>query len=294
MKNAVITGSSNGFGKLTALTLARKGYKVWATMRNADGKNLESKQELLTTARAEGLALEVLELDVTNEASVASAISTIAQTDGHIDVLVNNAGVMYVGITEAYSLEQVKDQFDVNFFGIIRTTKAVLPYMREAKNGLIINVSSLAGRLSFPYFGVYCASKYAVEAYSQSLRYELAPFGIEVSVNEPGPFGTGLLYSGPQEADSQALSGYGDFKEVPQAMLKNFEGFFATEEAPAPQLVADDIVKVVEMEKGSRPDRVVSGIDYGVRDYNDKVGPIQESLIKDSLQMGHLLKIADN
>lgn len=292
MKNVVITGSSNGFGKLTALTLARQGYKVWATMRNTDGKNKKSKDELLEVANDERLQLEVTDLDVTNERSVEQAIKQIVETDGKIDVLVNNAGVMFVGITEAYSMEQAKDQFDVNFFGIIRTTKAVLPHMRAEKNGLIINVSSLAGRLSFPYFGIYCASKYAVEAYSQSLRYEVAPFGIEVSVNEPGPFGTGLLYSGPQEADVAALEGYGDFKGVPGAMLKNFEGFFETDQAPDPQMVADDILSVIAADKGARPERVVSGIDYGVRDYNEKVYPIQESLIKDSLQMGHLLEVA--
>ena len=122
-------------------------------------------------------------MDVTIDASVQTAIEKIIAIDGSIDVLVNNAGVLYVGITEAYSLDQARAQFDVNFFGIIRVTNAVLPHMRKSKSGQIINVSSLAGRLSFPYFGIYCASKHAVEAYSQSLRYEVAPFGIEVSVN---------------------------------------------------------------------------------------------------------------
>ena len=293
MKNIVITGSSNGFGKLTALTMARKGHKVWATMRSANEKNLKAKEELLSIASAEGLKINVLELDVTIDASVQTAIEKIIAVDGSIDVLVNNAGVMYVGITEAYSLQQAQTQFDVNFFGIIRVTNAVLPHMRNAKSGQIINVSSLAGRLSFPYFGIYCASKHAVEAYSQSLRYEVAPFGIEVSVNEPGPFGTGLLFSGPQEANESVREGYGDFKDVPQAMLKNFEGFFETDEAPSPQLVADDIAKVIEAGAGNNADRVVSGIDYGVRDYNQLVAPIQENLVKEALQMPHLLEIAE-
>ena len=291
MKNVVITGSSNGFGNLTALTLARKGYKVWATMRNPEGKNAPKKEELLTIAKKENLSLEVIELDVLSDESVELAIKKVVDADGKIDTLVNNAGVMFVGITEAYSLDQAREQFDINFFGILRTTKAVLPHMRAAKNGLIINVSSLAGRLTFPYFGIYCASKHAVEAYSQALSYELAPFGIEVSVNEPGPFGTGLLFSGPKEDHSEVLAGYGDHKDVPMAMLKNFEGFFGSDQAPNPQLVADDIAKVIGTEKGSRPVRVVSGIDYGTLDYNEKVAPIQESLIKDSLQMPHLLSV---
>ncbi len=293
MKNVVITGTSSGFGRLTALTLARMGYKVWATMRNADSKNVDKRDELLEIANTENLQIKVQKLDVTSDDSVAHAIDKIIGEDGKIDNLVNNAGVMYVGITEAYSLDQAKDQFDINFFGVIRTTKAVLPHMRAAKNGLIINVSSLAGRLTFPYFGIYCASKHALETYSQSLSYELAPFGIEVSVNEPGPFGTSLLYSGPQEADVNALEGYGDFKDIPAAMLKNFEGLFTSDEAPNPQQVADDITRVIETEKGKRPVRVVSGIDYGTREYNDKVSPIQESLVKESLQMSHLLEVAN-
>ncbi len=292
MKNVVITGSSNGFGYLTALTLARKGYKVWATMRNPSTKNSVKKDALLQTAKAEHLALKVIDLNVSDDTSVNKAIECIINEDGKIDTLVNNAGVMYVGISEAYSLDQVREQFDVNFFGIVRTTKAVLPHMRAAKDGLIINVSSLAGRLSFPYFGIYCASKHALEAYSQSLRYELAPFGIEVSVNEPGPFGTGLLYSGPKEKDTSVLEGYGDHKEVPLAMLKNFEGFFKSDDALSPQVVADNIVNVIESPKGTRIERIVSGIDYGTMEYNEKVAPIQESLVKDTLQMGHLLNVA--
>ena len=291
MKNVLITGSSSGFGYLTTLTTARKGYKVWASMRNPDSKNASKKEALLQTAREENLSIEVIELDVTKAESVQKAIDQIIAADGNIDTLVNNAGVMYVGITEAYSIEQAKEQFEINFFGILRTTKAVLPHMREAHQGLIINVSSLAGRLTFPYFGIYCASKHALEAYSQSLRYELAPFGIEVSINEPGPFGTGLLYSGPKEKEDKVLKGYGDHQDVPMAMLKNFEGFFDSGQAPNPQLVANDILKVMESPKGERPTRMVSGIDYGTVDYNNKVAPIQESLIKDALQMGHLLEV---
>ncbi|WP_420385889.1 SDR family oxidoreductase [Roseivirga sp.] len=292
MKNAVITGCSSGFGKLTATTLARKGYKVWATMRDPETRNSNKKEELLAIAEEEGISIEVLELDVLSNDSVQRAIDKVISVDGKIDTLVNNAGVMFVGITEAYSMEQVQQQFDVNFFGVVRTTQAVLPHMREAKDGLIINVSSLAGRLSFPYFGVYCASKFALEAYTESIGYELAPFGIEVSINEPGPFGTGLLYSGPKEANSEVLSSYGDFKDVPPMMLKNFEGFFNSDEAIAPQTVADDITRVIESPKGERPARVVSGIDYGVNQFNEVTKPVQDSLIKDVLQMEHLMTVS--
>jgi len=291
--NAVITGSSSGFGKLTALTLARKGYKVWATMRKPGGKNSEKRYEFLKIAKEENLDIKVIEMDVTDDASVKEAIKTIIKDDGKIDNLINNAGVMYVGITEAYSLEQAKEQFETNFFGILRTTKAVTPYMRKEKRGLIINVTSLAGRLNFPYFGLYCASKSAVESYSESLSYELAPFGVEVSIVEPGPFFTGLLYSVPKEADKKIIQEYGVYKDVPAMMLKNFENFFKDDNLNLtnPQIVADDIVTLVETERGKKPKRVVSGIDYNTREFNEKVAPIQESLVKDSLQMPHLLEL---
>jgi short-subunit dehydrogenase len=294
MKNVVITGSSSGFGYLTALTLAKKGYKVWATMRNTETKNASKKEELLAIAKQENLKILVIEMDVNSDRSVSKAIQTIVDADGRINHLINNAGYMFVGITEAYSIQQAKDQFETNFFGILRTTKAVAPYMRKQKEGLIVNVTSLAGRLTFPYFGIYCASKHAVEAYSLALRYELAPFGVEVSIVEPGPFGTNLLFTGPKEEDQDVFKAYGDHKDVPHAMLKNFEGFYATEDAPNPQLVADEIASLVESEKGNRVERVVAGIDYGVIDYNVKVAPIQESLIKDSLQMQHLLEVSIN
>jgi len=291
--NVIITGTSSGFGKLTALTLARKGYKVWATMRNPEGKNFEKKEALLKNAKSENLSIIVIEMDVTSDESVNNAVNTIIKEDGKIDNLINNAGVMYVGITEAYSLKQAKAQFDTNFFGILRTIKAVAPYMRKAKKGFIVNVTSLAGRLNFPYFGIYCASKSAVESYSESLGYELAPFGVEVSIVEPGPFNTGLLYSGPKEADTDVLSAYGDHKDVPGMILKNFEGFFNEDNFnyTNPQIVADDISNLVETKRGKRPKRVVSGIDYNTKEFNEKVAPIQESLVKESLQMPHLLEL---
>jgi NAD(P)-dependent dehydrogenase (short-subunit alcohol dehydrogenase family) len=290
-KTVVITGSSSGFGYLTALTLARKGFNVWATMRNSETNNAPKKEELLKIAKQENLSISVADMDVNSDQSVIKAIQSIVDVEGTIDYLINNAGYMFVGITEAYSIQQVKEQFETNFFGILRTTNAVLPFMRKQREGLIVNVTSLAGRLTFPYFGIYCASKHAVEAYSQALRYELAPFGVEVSIVEPGPFGTNLLFTGPKEENQEVFNAYGDHKDVPHTMLKNFEGFYATDEAPNPQLVADKIASLVEAEKGTRTDRVVTGIDYGVIAYNNKVFPIQESLVKDALQMEHLLTI---
>lgn len=157
--------------------------------------------------------------------------------------------------------------------------------MRKSNDGLIVNISSLAGRLVFPYFGIYCASKFALEAYSEALKYELKPLGVDVSIIEPGPFPTGLLYSGPKEASSQVLEGYGEMSEIPKDMLQNFGEFFKSDDAPNPQLIADDILKLIETTKGNRPVRQISGVDYGTVELNEKVTPIQENHIKNNLQM---------
>ncbi len=289
MKTILITGSSNGFGYLTALTLARKGYNVWATMRDSNGKNKSKKEELEAIAIEENIAITVAELDVTSDTSTNTLLDRIRKEANGLDVLINNAGVMYVGITEAYSLEQVKEQFDTNFFGIVRTSKAFLPLLKKSSDGLILNISSLAGRLVFPYFGIYCASKFALEAYSEALKYELKPLGIDVSVIEPGPYPSGLLHSGPKEDDTDILNSYGEMSSVPAAMLQNFGDFYKSDASPDPQEIPDAILNLIEIERGNRPLRQAVGIDYNTNDLNHKIAPIQESLIKDSLQMAHLI-----
>jgi len=289
MKKVLITGASSGFGYLTTLTLARKGHKVWATMRDSNGKNSKKRKELEALAKEENLDITVAELDVTSDISVKELTSRIIQEDGSLDVLINNAGVMYVGITEAYSLEQVQEQFDTNFFGVVRTTKSFLPLIKKSEDGAIVNISSLAGRLVFPYFGVYCASKFALEAYTESLRYELKPLKVDVSIVEPGPFPTNLLNSGPKEDDNIALETYGEMIEVPSAMLQNFGEFFKNDNAPNPQEIADSVLDILETNKGDRPIRKVIGIDYGTNELNDSKAPIQANHIKNNLQMEHLI-----
>ena len=289
MKKVIITGSSSGFGYLIALTLARNGFKVWATMRDSNGKNRKTKEKLESLAIEEQLALKVAELDITSDLSVRQLFDQVLKEDAGIDILINNAGVMYVGITEAYSLEQVQDQFDTNFYGVVRTSKTFLPMLKKSKDGLIINISSLAGRLIFPYFGIYCASKFALEAYSESLKYELKPLGVDVTVLEPGPFPTNLLHSGPKEEDTKALETYWKMGSTPEAMLQNFGEFFKSEDAPNPQEIADSVLEVIEITKGLRPIRKVTGIDYGTIELNKKIAPIQENHIKYNLEMDHLI-----
>jgi NAD(P)-dependent dehydrogenase (short-subunit alcohol dehydrogenase family) len=233
MKNIIITGSSNGFGLKAAKDFADKGNKVFATMRNPNGKNANAKADL----ENHSTHIKVVDMDVTNDDSVNEAMSTILAEAGNIDVLINNAGIMYFGITEAFSVEQAKFQMETNYFGAIRVMQSVLPSMRKAGSGLIINTSSLVGRMSPPFFGTYTATKHALEGFSQALRYEVSHFGVDIVLVEPGPFGTGLLASGQAPAHNEVLETYGELAGVPTAMGENFARMLQSENAPDPQWV---------------------------------------------------------
>src|SRR5579871_1910927 len=186
-KTILITGTSTGFGKDAALTLAAAGHHVFATMRAADSGNRGAADEL----RAKGI--DVVELDVTRDASVDAAFSALYQkTGGKLDVLINNAGAFIGGLSETYTPGQVSAMFEVNVFGVQRVTRAALPQMRRSKSGLIINIGSILGRVTLPFFGLYGATKFAVEALTESYRYELSQLGVDVVLVQPGPFPTEL------------------------------------------------------------------------------------------------------
>ncbi|HEX5939738.1 MAG TPA: SDR family oxidoreductase [Dehalococcoidia bacterium] len=185
MSTVLITGTSSGFGKMAALQFARKGDNVFASMRNtAMGAELEQ------IARKENVALKVVQLDVLSDDSVAGAVKQVLGDAGSIDVLVNNAGFEIRGAVEEISDEEARAQFDTNVFGLLRVTRAVLPHMRSRGSGRIINVSSVAGIVGVPFGGIYAASKHAVEALTETMYWELHPFGISVCLIEPGAFPT--------------------------------------------------------------------------------------------------------
>jgi len=188
MATVLITGCSSGFGRLAALRFAHEGHTVVATMRTpSKGK------DLLAEAEASGLDLRVITLDVTDEASVQTAIAEAVAAVGPLDVVVNNAGIELRGPIEQASEAEVHAQFDTNVFGLLRVLRAVVPAMRERRAGVIVNVGSIAGLVARPYGGLYAATKHAVEAITEALHYELAPFGVRVAVIEPGQFATELL-----------------------------------------------------------------------------------------------------
>jgi NAD(P)-dependent dehydrogenase (short-subunit alcohol dehydrogenase family) len=185
---ALITGTSSGFGLATSVELARRGFRVFATMRDLD------RSERLDRAVADaGVEVETLQLDVTSDRSVQEAVSEVLSRAGRVDVLVNNAGFGMGGMLEDLTLDELREQFETNFFGVVRVTKAVLPSMRERRSGRIINMSSISGRVAVPGLSAYCSAKFALEGLSDSLRLELSRYGIRVVVIEPGSFRTDIF-----------------------------------------------------------------------------------------------------
>lgn len=288
MKTVVITGSSSGFGKMSAKQFADKGHKVYAAMRNADSKNLEVKNELQSYSEN----IIVVEMDVCIDESVNAAIAKIMHKESAIDVLINNAGIMHMGITEAFSVEQAQQLMDTNFYGVIRTVQAVAPHMRKAGSGLIINTTSVVGRVSWPFTGTYSASKAAVEAYSQSLKFELAPSGVEVILVEPGPSGTNLSGSFKPEAHTQVVAENPQLKAVIDNMIGSFDQVLQDLKTD-PQNVVDVYLNLVDMEHGKRPTRTAVGLVNNVDKINDHFQPFQDQVISD-FQLDFMLETKVN
>ena len=282
-KTVVITGASSGFGEGAVQAFAAKGYRVWGTMRDTSGRNAAKKAAL----EALSSNISVVDMDVASDASVAEGFAAILR-EGPVDVLINNAGIMYLGITEAFGISQAQEQMNTNYYGAMRATQAVLPSMRAAQSGLIIYCSSLVGRVSPPFFGTYSATKHALEVYAQCLRYEVAPFGVDVAIVQPGPFGTGLLASGRPPAREDVLASYGDVAQVPPALWAQFAQMLAGEGAPDPRWVVDAYVKLEELPAGERPVRTQVGIAWGVDEVNRLTQPIQDQILKE-MQLDALL-----
>lgn len=282
-KTILVTGCSSGFGRKVSERLARKGHRVYATMRGTEEKNAGVAEELRALGAAEGIDLRVLELDVTSTDSVDAAAARILAESGAPDVVINNAGQMFMGLTETFSPNEFAKQLDINVVGIHRVIRAVLPAMRKRRRGLIINLSSTAGRVSLPFFGIYHASKWAVEGYTTALRVELASSGVEVVIVEPGPFTTSLFPSGsrPEDAEGRANSYPETAHRAFEQMGSAFEELFKDPETPTdPALVADHIVELVGRKAGTSPFRSVIGVDFGVGQLNARREPHEAGLLE--------------
>lgn len=294
-QSILITGSSSGFGLLTARTLLEKGYTVFATMRDLDGKNAARANELRVFADGKKGALRLLELDVTSDTSVETAVQQALDEAGYLDVVINNAGFGMVGFAEGFTVDQFQKIFDVNVFGVQRVNRAVLPAMRERGSGLLIHVSSSMGRIVLPFAAPYTATKYAVEGMAESYRYELAGTGVDAVVVEPGGFGTGFVSNLAMPVDEARVESYGALQEIPQQMWSGMGEQLQGDNAPDPQVVADAILTLIETPAGQRPLRtVVDPITGGgaASAINQTTDQIQSQLLG-AFGLGDLLSVKD-
>jgi len=255
-KVAVVTGSSSGIGFETSLLLARKRIYTYATMRN-----LNKSQKINDIAEKENLPLKVLQLDVTDDKSVKVAINQIRDEISRIDVLVNNAGYDVMGAVEDLSIDEFKSQFETNFFGVIRVTKEVIPIMRNQGSGNIINVSSVGGRIGIPLNTAYVSSKFALEGLSESMRYELDQFGIDVILIEPGVVKTNFF----ENADVVNINTTNNNKTSLYSQLtqKLFEGFEPMLKSDSSSSLPSDVAEVIyqTIESSNRQVRYLVGKD---------------------------------
>lgn len=274
-KKILITGASGGFGKLTVLTLLQKGHQVAASMRDIHGKNKNVADEL----RKAGA--KIIEIDVTDDTSVNNGVQkAITDLDG-LDVLINNAGLGVLGMQEFFTLADFQKVFDINVFGVQRMNRAVVPYFREKKNGLIVYTSSLLGRIALPFYGAYQSSKWALEALAENYRVELSGFGIENCIVEPGGYPTAFSDNLLRPSDNSREVGYGDFAKVPEAALHNFENVLKNNPQQNPQKVADAFAELIEKPKGDKPFRTAVdfiGMADHIQKYNEHLEQIMTGL----------------
>lgn len=261
-KNILITGGGGRFGRIAAEMLAEAGHRVFASMREPTGRNRERANALW----AQGI--DVVAIDVTDDASVERGVRHVLGKAGRIDVLVNNANVTAIGACEAFSAEQARHLFETNVVGTFRSSRAVFPAMRRAQDGLIVNIGSVLGRISLPFIGLFGASKFAVEGLSDALRYEAAPFGIDVVLMQPSvdPI---AMYECAQLPADRARTGLDDSAPhsedaIFDQMMDRFKGC----DGPDPADLAMRLLRLIEATKGSRPDRIVVGAPYGADEIN--------------------------
>jgi NAD(P)-dependent dehydrogenase (short-subunit alcohol dehydrogenase family) len=252
----LVTGAGTGIGKLSAQSLAEAGHVVYASMRDIAGRNAGRAAELRSLAAAKNIQLHPLELDVLSQDSADAAAATIVREQGHLDVVMQNAGHLVVGPTEAFTPEEIVKVFDTNVLGAQRVNRAVLPYLRRQESGLMLWISSTTTKGGFPPFmGPYGAAKAAMDSLAVTLAYEIARFGIETSIVVPGAFtrGTDHFPSAGKPADAATAAAYSRYDGVMDQIGERLSAL--TPDNADPQAVADEIVRIVSLPAGTRPMR---------------------------------------
>lgn len=272
-KNILITGASSGFGRDTAETLALAGHRVFASMRDINGRNRAHTDAL----KVKGI--DVVELDVTSDESVEKAVQSVLAQVGRLDVVINNAGIGSLDVSEAFTTEQVRELYDVNVFGVHRVLRAALPTLRKQGEGLVINIGSVLGRVTSPFFGVYGSTKFALEALSDTFRYEISPFGVDLVLIQPSAYPTSIFHRAQQPADKERVASYGEVAGIPGKIAASIAASFQVENPPNPHDVAVAITELVAKPNGTRPSRVVVGNSLGADSLNQASQTAQAQLL---------------
>ncbi|QWU15265.1 NADP-dependent 3-hydroxy acid dehydrogenase YdfG [Paenibacillus sophorae] len=272
----LVTGASSGIGNLSAKALAKQGHTVYASMRKINSRNKDKAEDIIQFATANNARIIPVEMDILSQESVNTAVQTIIEQQGKIDVVVHNAGHLVVGVAEAFSTEEMAAVYDTNVLGTQRVNRAVLPYMRKAKDGLLVWVSSTTVKGAFPPFmGPYVAAKAAMDNLALTMSYEIAPLGIETAFIIPGAFtqGTAHFPNAGTPSDKETVNAYAEVSELSKELDARLSGLIPADAHP--QAVAEAIVNVVGTPKGQRPFRTV--IDF-IGDGAEEVTDLSEKL----------------
>lgn len=268
MSNKIlVTGANGEFGKLTVKKLINDGHTVVASIRDPKGRNKFSANEL------QAAGAHIVEIDVTDDNSIKQGIKISLEVVGGIDVVVNNAGIGAFGIQETFTDEDWQKLFDVNVFGVQRVNRAILPHMREKKSGLLIHVSSLIGRMVLPFWGMYSASKWALEALAETYRVELSGYGIDSCIIEPGAYPTGFFEGLMEPSDHSCNPSYDGLDQVAKKFFTDFGNALDSNTEQNSQNVADAISILINMPAGQRKFRTVvdkMGMGEPIEEYNNQ------------------------
>lgn len=279
--NVFLTGTNSGIGRLAALTLARRGHQVFATMREPAGKHRAAADELRTAAQSMPGSIAVYPMELAMGGGVERTCEAVLRDAGHLDVVVNNAGLIAMGLAETMTDQQLLYQLDVNVVGPHRVLRALLPSLRERGQGLLLHVSSTLSRMVLPAFGVHGACEAGAEALMDAYRLELRPLGVETTIVQPGLHPTGFLDRLMVGDEPERAAGYGSMSDATDRMGDVVRERIMGKNPPNPQIVADTIAMLVELPPGGRPERfVVDDHDAGeVLRVNDAHKRVQEDLL---------------
>ena len=267
MSTVLITGSSTGIGNLTARALAAAGHTVYATMRDPEGHNAERARDLRESPKGEGGDLRVVELDVQSQDSADAAVRTVLEEAGRLDVVINNAGHLYVGYVEAFTAEDIAHLFDINVLGVHRVNRAALPHMRERGQGTLLYVGSTIPVTTPPFLGPYVASKAAMDALAVTTSYEVNPFGIETVIVMPGAFteGTSHFPNASRASDGGVTKAYSALDPLVARNEEATANLFPAGVEQNPDVVGEEIVRILGLPHGEKPFRsVIDKTDTGV------------------------------